>query len=91
MSKYVQRYAKIIVPMANQLKSNSKNFIWKKQHQCPFDMIKQALGIAPILAIVDSTRPYVVETNASDKAISAILLQEDRPIIFKSKKLDKAQ
>ena len=32
-----------------------------------------------------------METNASDKSIGAILLQEGKPIAFESKKLDKAQ
>ncbi|MCO5582166.1 hypothetical protein L7F22_036056 [Adiantum nelumboides] len=61
------------------------------EQQHSFDTIKQALATAPILAIVDPTKPFVVEIDASDKAIGAVLLREDRPIAFESKKLDKAQ
>ena len=77
--------------MTDQLKSKGKNFSWQEEQHSIFDQIKQALAIAPILAIVDPTKPFVLEMDASDKAIGAVLLQEGRPIAFESKKLDKAQ
>ena len=77
--------------MANQLKSKGKHFNWQEEQQSNFDTIKQALATDPILAIVDPTKPFVVEIDASDKAIDAVLLQEGRFIAFESKKLDKAQ
>ena len=49
----------------------------EEQTQQSFDKIKMALVSAPILTIVDPTKPFV-ETSASDKAIGAILLQEGK-------------
>ena len=77
--------------MIDQLKEKGKNVTWQEEQQHSFDTIKQALTIAHILAIVDPTNPIVLETDAIDKAIGAILLQEGWPIAFESKKLDKAQ
>ena len=50
-----------------------------------------ALATTPILAIVDTTKAFVVETNASDRAIGVVLLQDNKLIAFESKNLDKAQ
>ncbi|MCO5604546.1 hypothetical protein L7F22_058713 [Adiantum nelumboides] len=89
--KYVRDYAKIVVPMTDQLKGKGKTFTWGEEQQRSFEKLKIALASAPILAIVDPTKPFVVETDASDRAIGAVLLQDGRPIVFESKKLDTAQ
>ena len=89
--KFVHQYARIVVPMTDQLKTKGKTFTWNKEQQASFNKIKVALASAPILAIVDPTKPFVVETNASDRSIGAVLLQDGKPIAFESKKLDKAQ
>ena len=89
--KYVRDYAKISVPMTNQLKEQGKSFNWGEAQEWSFMKLKVALATTPILAVVDPLKPYVVETDASDKAIGAVLLQEGRPIAFESKKLDRAQ
>ena len=41
--------------------------------------------------VVDPRKPFVVETNASDSAIGAVLLQDGRPVTFESKKMNNAQ
>ncbi|MCO5611638.1 hypothetical protein L7F22_065892 [Adiantum nelumboides] len=89
--KYVCDYAKIVVPITDQLKGKHKTFTWGEEQQRSFEKLKVALASAPILAIVDPTKPFVVETDTSDRAIGAFLLQDGRPIAFESKKLDKAQ
>ncbi|MCO5560282.1 hypothetical protein L7F22_013893 [Adiantum nelumboides] len=74
-----------------QFQSKSKTFSWEEAQRRSFEWLKVAVATAPILAIVDPLNPFVVETDASDKAIDAVLLQEGRPIAFESKKLDRAQ
>ncbi|MCO5561297.1 hypothetical protein L7F22_014918 [Adiantum nelumboides] len=79
------------MPMTDQLKGKGKTFTWGEEQQRSFEKFKVALASASILAILDPTKPFVVETNASDRAIGAILLQDGRPIAFESKKLDTSQ
>ena len=85
--KYVQHHIEIADPMTNQLKEKGKTFTWAVAQQDSFDM----MATLPILAIVNTTKPFIVEINGSDRAIGAILLQEGKPIAFESKKLDQAQ
>ena len=48
-------------------------FEWTTAAQKAFDMLKQAFTMAPILLHPDPTKPFQVETDASDFAIGAIL------------------
>ena len=86
----MRNYAKIDVLKTNQLKFKGNHFNCQQEHQSNFEKITQALVTDHILSIVNPTKPFVVEMNASDKAINAVLLPKGRPIAFESKKLDKA-
>ena len=74
--KFVKDYAKITVPMMDQLKGKGKSFTWGDAQQRSFETLKVALAATPILVIVDPTKPFVVETYGSDQAFGAILLQD---------------
>ncbi|MCO5551859.1 hypothetical protein L7F22_005364 [Adiantum nelumboides] len=56
-----------------------------------FQTLKHLVTTAPRLHIVDLSKPFVVETDASDYAIGAALYQDGRPVVFESKKLSDAE
>ena len=65
---------------------------WNITHQLTFERLKQRLTEASILFQVDLTKPFTIETDASNFAIDACLLQmsdDDKlhPIAFHSRKL----
>jgi len=62
-------------------------FIWTANHAIAFDTLKQALTEAPVLALPDFSKPFQLQTDASDGGIGAVLLQDGHPLAFVSKSL----
>ena len=89
--KYIRDYAKIVVPMMNQSKSQGKSFTWGSKQQSSFEKLKVAIATASVLVVVDPHEPFVVETDASASAVGAVLLQDGRQVAFESKKLNNVQ
>jgi hypothetical protein len=44
-----------------------------------------------VLKVVNPKMPYILDTDATDVAVEAVLIQQDRPIAFLSKKLSPPQ
>ncbi|GJP84693.1 hypothetical protein CLOP_g14744 [Closterium sp. NIES-67] len=91
---FVPQYAKIAMPLTNLLKKNTP-YNWEPQHQEAVEQLKQALTSAPVLILPDPERDYVIEADASDQAVGAVLMQDQGnglpPIAYLSKKLHKAE
>lgn len=62
-------------------------FRWTPQHEESFQALKGALTSAPVLALPNFSKPFVVKTDASDQGIGAILMQNQHPIAFLSQAL----
>lgn len=52
-----------------------------------FNTLKQSLTTAPVLALANFTKPFVIETDASNMGVGSILLQGGHPLAFVSKTL----
>ena len=96
--KYVNHFSEMAIPLTNLTKGNiskrkskSTSIEWDESCQRAFDAIKHALSTAPVLALPDFTKPFVLTTDASGHTIGAILLQEGRAIAYESKKLTPAE
>ena len=72
--KYIKDYAKILVPMTDQLQDKGRKFNWGEDQQRNFDKLKVAIVVAPILAVVDPLNPFVVEIDDSSTTVGAVLL-----------------
>ena len=53
-----------------------KDYVWTECQQESFERLKLALMEAPVLCFPDWTKPFYIETDASDFGIGAILSQE---------------
>ncbi|KAH6817610.1 hypothetical protein C2S51_001213 [Perilla frutescens var. frutescens] len=60
---------------------------WTPQAQSAFEKLKKAIMSDPVLAFPDLTKPFVVETDASEFALGGVLTQGAHPVAFESRKL----
>lgn len=81
--KFIRHYAIISQPLTALLKKGSL-FIWTVDTEQAFQVLKQALSTAPVLALPDFNSTFVVETDACDVGIGAVLSQHGHPIAFVS-------
>ncbi|KAD5508745.1 hypothetical protein E3N88_16448 [Mikania micrantha] len=87
--RFIQSFISIAKPLTNLLKKDS--FLWSEAAQVAFETLKQALSFAPVLALPDFTKPFVVETDASSKGLGVVLMQDHHPIAYISKALSTKQ
>jgi hypothetical protein len=85
--KFVKNYGKIATPLTALLKKNS--FTWTLAAAQDFQTLKMTMCTTLVLSLLDFTKTFVLECDASWKGIGAVLMQEGRPLTFTSKQLSK--
>lgn len=83
--RFVQNYAIIATPLTESLKKNA--FHWNDEALKSFDKLKQAMTTVPVLALPDFSKDFIVETDASNRGIGVVLMQDNHPLAFYSQKL----
>lgn len=84
--KFIRHFGVICKPLTVLLKKGSL-FVWTSDHDLAFNTLKRALISAPVLSLPDFSTPFVVETDASDDGVGAVLMQNGHPLAFLSKAL----
>jgi len=93
--RFIQDYSKVARPLTELTKKTEK-WEWNDEAGGAFEELKQRFTSAPILAHFDAQKPVILETDASDFAIGAVLSQRDNegrlhPVAFHSRKFQPAE
>ena len=92
--RFIPHFSAHSAPMV-QLTKGDQPFIWGTEQQESFDSLKRLLCSPPVLAYPTREGVFVLDTDASDYGIGAVLSQiqddEERVIAYGSKVLNDAQ
>jgi len=83
--RFVKNFGLIAKPLTNLLKKHQ--FLWNSAAQQAFDSLKAAMSSTPVLALPNFEELFVIETDACDNGLGAVLMQHEQPVAFLSKAL----
>lgn len=95
-SKYIPNYAAVSSPLTDLTRKGCpNNVVWGSAQENAFVSLKAMLAKPPILRLPDFEREFTLRTDASDRGLGAILLQEydgvKFPVAYASKKLSERE
>ena len=73
--RFICGFSLVAAPLMALLKGAPKTLRWTSEAQHAFDGLKHRFSTAPVLVHPDPGRPFVVEVDASDTGVGAILSQ----------------
>lgn len=92
--RFIRDFSRIALPLT-KLTSPKVSFQWDPAAQRAFALLKERFTTAPILRQPDLTRQFVVEVDASDSGVGAVLSQQAdgklHPCAFYSRRLSPAE
>jgi len=92
--RFVKNYASIAAPL-HCLTKKDQPFIWTEETQKAFEALKEVLTSPPVLAMPNDTGEFVLDTDACDRTIGAVLSQMqdgvEKVIAYAGRSLDKRE
>ncbi len=95
--RFIRNYSIVSAPLTSLLKGKPSKLKWTEEAKTAFTTLKEKFTTAPILKHPEPSLPFVVEVDASDCGIGAVLSQRHGqpgklfPCAFFSRKLTAAE
>nr|GFC15355.1 putative reverse transcriptase domain-containing protein [Tanacetum cinerariifolium] len=70
-----------------KLTQKKVKFEWGDKQEAAFQLLKQKLCSAPILALPEGSEDFIVYYDASNKGLGAVLMQIEKVILYASRQL----
>jgi hypothetical protein len=84
--RFIEGFSKIGRPLT-ELTQKKKNFDWGEEQESSFQLLKQKLCEAPILALPVGSEDFAVYCDASCQGLGAVLMQRSKVIAYASRQL----
>ncbi|GJT50444.1 putative reverse transcriptase domain-containing protein [Tanacetum coccineum] len=84
--RFIKDFSKIAKSLT-ELTQKSKKYNWGKDQESAFQLLKQKLCEAPILALPKENDDFVVYCDASHQGLGAVLMQREKVIAYASRQL----
>ncbi|GJR86689.1 putative reverse transcriptase domain-containing protein [Tanacetum coccineum] len=84
--RFIEGFSKIAKPMT-KLTQKKVKLVWGDKQEAAFQLLKQKLCSAPILALPEGSRDFIAYCDASKKGLGAVLMQREKVIAYASRQL----
>ncbi|GJW14682.1 putative reverse transcriptase domain-containing protein [Tanacetum coccineum] len=84
--RFIEGFSKIAKPMTKLTQKKIK-FEWGDKQEAAFQLLKQKLCSAPILALPEGSEDFIAYCDASKKGLGAVLMQREKVISYASRQL----
>nr|GEY55474.1 uncharacterized protein [Tanacetum cinerariifolium] len=84
--RFIKGFSKIVKPLT-KLTQKHKKYIWEKDQESAFQLLKQKNCEAPILALPKGNDAFIVYCDASLQGLGAVLMQKEKVIAYASRQL----
>ncbi|GJW96423.1 putative reverse transcriptase domain-containing protein [Tanacetum coccineum] len=85
--RFIEGFLKIAKPMT-KLTQKKLKFEWGNKQETAFQLLKQKLCSAPILALPEGGKDFIIYCDASIKGLGAVLMQREKVIAYASRQLN---
>ncbi|GJV37840.1 putative reverse transcriptase domain-containing protein [Tanacetum coccineum] len=80
--RFIKGFSKIAKPMT-KLTQKKVKFVWGNKQEAAFQLLKQKLCRAPILALPEGSEDFIAYCDASKKGLGAVLMQKRKVFALK--------
>ncbi|GKD89145.1 putative reverse transcriptase domain-containing protein, partial [Tanacetum coccineum] len=84
--RFIENFSKIAKPLTI-LTQKCKTFDWGEEQELAFQTLKEKLCNAPVLALPDGPKDFVVYCDASSLGLGCVLMQRGKVIAYASRQL----
>ena len=91
--RFVSHFTTIAEPLTELTKGKNPDKVkWTDNCEAAFRKLKELLTTPPVLKVIEPDKPYILQTDASELGLGAVLSQledngEEHPVAFASRKL----